>query len=57
MLLTLVIPQNPSTDVSEEHVDLGGLYGDPILGFARVISQVKISTKQFRGWGAVKDRP
>ena len=51
MLLTLVIPQNPSTDVSEEHVDLGGLYGDPILGFARVISQVKTNTKQFRGWG------
>jgi len=51
MLLTLVIPQNPSTDVTEEPVDLGGLNGDPIFGFARVISQVKTNTKQFRGWG------
>jgi hypothetical protein len=51
MLLTLVTPQNTSTDLTEEDPDLAGLGVDPILGFARVISQVKTNTKQFRGWG------
>ena len=57
MLLTLVIPQNPSTDISEEPVDLGGLNGDPIFGFApgHLAGQDKHET--IPRVGAVKDRP
>ncbi len=51
MLLTQFVPKIPSPDVIEDDADLACLNGDPVLGFARVISQVKGNTRQFRGWG------
>lgn len=51
MSLLQLIPENPPTDADAEDLDIGMLHGDPVLGFARVISQVKANTRQFRGWG------
>jgi hypothetical protein len=49
--LTRLGPVNPSIDACPEVPDLDTLDVDPVLGFARVISQVKANTSQFRGWG------
>lgn len=51
MSLLQLIPDISPTDVAEEIPDLVALHGDPVLGFARVISLVKGNTRQFRGWG------
>ena len=51
MALALLIPEQQSTDAIEEQPDLAGLGGDPVLGFARVISEVRANTRHFRGWG------
>lgn len=50
MPLTQLIPKI-SRDASGDDPEIGALHGDPVLGFARVISQVTTNTTQFRGWG------
>lgn len=51
MLSLQLAEENPTIDADLEGSDLAAFHGDPILGFARVISQVKSNTRQFRGWG------
>lgn len=46
-----LVAENPTIDADVEDSDLAAIHGDPILGFARVIAQVKSNTRQFRGWG------
>lgn len=49
MSTTMLTPETiaPGDDISVEIAD----HGDPVLGFARVITQVRTNTNVFRGWG------
>jgi hypothetical protein len=47
----MLTPDNESIDPSHEIVHEIAQHGDPVLGFARVITHVHPTTSVFRGWG------
>ena len=51
MLQINPISDDPTTDPSEDLSDFAVTHRDPVLGFARVIAQVKSNTRKFGGWG------
>jgi hypothetical protein len=48
---TLLTPENPSMAPADDIADEIAHHGDPVLGFAQVISQVHTNANVFRGWG------
>ncbi len=51
MPTTMLTPENESIDPGDEIAHEIAQHGDPVLGFARVITHVHPTANVFRGWG------
>ena len=51
MLTTVLTSENVSIDPNDDIANEIAHHGDPVLGFARVITQVHTNANVFRGWG------